>query len=327
MGDSTRKSKSSKKAKNSIGCLLLRPRRRANSEPPKGKRFEREKTCSSRTHKPRKIARDEAYREGKHSESDSGFLSFESVGSKRSNVSYPSINQISCYNEEREDDEEIQRSYIVGNERPGLFQDHSLEDQPDIVDLNDNSFPQFYQQDNRHFDSDRASLASSNVCVQCSCLPRIFKSRHQSTKESGADSSGSYSQRLDDSLFDLRGSNLLRTISDLRSSIAERSSRDKDQCFLKLVYSEHCCGDPRICSKEKFAALNAHLQTLVDCMPRSYCDCESSTNWNNYILNETGYISHRRNAVCETTNQSRETVCKAFCSFMTLKALLRYDLL
>ena len=326
MGDSTRKSRSSKKTKNSIGCLLLRrSRRRANSEPPKGKRFDREKTCSPRTLKPRKIPRDEGYPEARHSESDSGFLSFESIGSKRSNAFYLSMNQITRGNGDNED-RETQGDYIVGNEGRALYEDHSYEDQPDIVDLNDNSFPQLYQQ-NRHFGSDEGSLGSSNICVQCSCLPRIFKSRNPRIRESSANSTGSYSNRLEDSLFDLRGSNLLRTISDLRSSIAEGSNSDKDQCFLRLVYSEHCCVDPRICNKEKFAALNARLRTLVDCMPQSFCECESKTNWTNCILNETGYVSHRRNAVCETRDRSRETICKAFCSFMTLKALLRYDLL
>ena len=326
MGDATRKNKSAKKGKNSIGCLLLRrSRRRANSEPPKGKRFEREKASSPRTLKPRKIARDEAYPEARHSESDSGFLSLESVGSKRSNVSYTSMNQIN-QNSGAKEDRHLQSDCLVGRERPAVLDDHRYENQADIVDLNDNNFAQLYQQD-RRFNSDGVSLGSSNVCVRCFCLPRIFKSRNPSNRESNANSTGSYSQELDDSLFDLRGSNLLRTISDLRSSIAEGTSADKDQCFLKLVYSEHCCVDPGICNKEKFSALNAHLRTLVECMPRSFCECESKTNWTNYILNDTGYASHRRNAVCETSERSRETVCKAFCSFMTLKALLRYDLL
>ena len=323
MGDSTRKSRSTKKTKNSIGCLLLRrSRRRANSEPPKGKRFDREKTCSPRTLKPRKIPRDEAYSQARHSESDSGFLSFESIGSKRSNVFYPSVNHITRTNENKKDRD------IATYEAPVLFEDHGYENQAEIVDVNDNSFREFYQQ-GRQFDLDRLSLASSTVCVRCSCLPRFFKSRHanNSTGENSDNSTGSYSHKFEDSLFDLRGSSLLRTISDLRSSMTEGSNRDKERCFLKLVYSEHCCVDPRICNKEKFAALNSHLRTLVDCMPQSFCEYESKTSWTNCILNESGYVSQRRNAVCETTDRSRETVCKAFCSFMTLKALLRYDLL
>lgn len=330
MGDSTRKSKSAKKTKNSIGCLLLRrSMRRANSEPPKGKRFEREKTRSARTLKPRKIPRDEAYSEPRHSESDSGFLSFESIGSKRSNASYTSMNRMTKRSEVYSEvqDERSQSESLAGNEGPTSYDDNNRgfnDNEPDIVDLNDNNFAQCYQQ-NRLCDSDRVSVGTASVCLPCFCLPKIFKSRNSSNRGNKVNSTGSLTQKFEDSLFDLRGSSLLQTISDLRSSIAE--SDDKDQCFLKLVYNEHCCVDPGLCNKEKFAALNSHLRTLVDCMPRSFCECESKTNWTNYILNDAGYVSQRRNAVCETHDQQRETICKAFCSFMTLKALLRYDLL
>ena len=332
MGDASRKGRSAKKTKNSISCLLLRRnRRRASSEPPKGKRFDREKACSARTLKPRKIPRDEGYSEARNSESDSGFLSFESIGSKRSNVSSLSMNQYSGNfdNVEKENDERLQSGYFVGNDTPPLLErpdDDRGFDQPDIVDLNynlDNSFVQEQQ-----YDSDGVSIRSNGECVRCFCLPRIFKShnsRRNNTKRGS--SATSYSEKLDDSVFDLRGSSLLRTISDLRSSIAEGSRSEEEQCFLKLVYNEHRCVDPSFCKKAKFTTLNAHLRTLVDCMPQTYCECESKRTWTNYILDEIGYVPHRRNAVCETEDRTRETVCKAFCSFMTLKALLRYDLL
>lgn len=330
MGDATRKSKSSKKTKNSIGCLLLRrSRRRANSEPPKGRRSDREKTCSPSTLKPRKIARDDGYSETRNSESDSGFLSFESFESKRGSESYSSMHRMSRSSGVRKEDggEHLQGDYLAESERSAsLGDDRAFAYQPDIVDLNDNSFARCYQEE-REYNSDGVSLGSANVCLRCFCLPRLFKSRNPSNRGKKASSSDSFSQKLEDSLFDLRGSTLLRTISDLRSSIAEGPSTERDQCFLKLVYAEHCCVDPALCNKEKFAALNSHLRTLVDCMPRSFCDCESKTNWTSYVLNETGYVSQRRNAVCETYDRTRETACKAFCSFMTLKALLRYDLL
>ena len=333
MGDSSRKDRSIKKTKTSIGCLLLRKsRRRATSEPPKGKR---EKSCSPRTLKPRKIPRDDGYPEARTSESDSGFLSFESVGSKHSNVSNLLMSRENRSSgsiarlRKHEKDDHLKCDYDLGNDTPPLLEganEQRAYDEPDIVDLNDN-FGEFVEDDQRYKPDEIAIEPSGGICSQCGCLPRIFRLRGTQQNTNRASSAGSYTQKLEDSLFDLRGSDLLRTISDLRSSITEGSSCSEDQCFLKLVYNEHRCVDPSICHKAKFAALNAHLRTLVQCMPRSFCECESKRTWTNYILNEKGYMSQRRNAVCETKDRNREMINKAVCSYMTLKALLRYDLL
>ena len=325
MDDTARKERSNKKTKNGVGCLLLRrSRRRANSEPPKGKRHDRTTSCSPRTIKPSKMPRDKHYRTARNSESDSGFLSFESDGVKR-NEDVDNITK-SRNQQNQHENVEISLNDFENSRFEGENDGQSLTG-AEIVDLNDN-FGEFYDTD-KSYDSDSV-YDSNDICFRCSCMPRIFKSRSSSrgnnSKRLGSFNS-SQSRSLDKNPFDLRGSKILQTISDLQSVLPESDLVNKSKCFLNLVYSEHRCVDPAYCMKAKFSTLNAHLRTLIGCMPKSYCECESKAKWTNCIMNQAGYMSQRRNAICETADRSRQTVGRAFCSFMTLKALLRYELL
>ncbi len=330
MADCSRKDRSVKKSRNSVGCLLLRrSRRRANSEPPKAKRHDRQASCSSRTVKANKIAREERYRTARNSESDSGFLSFESDGVKRDEMG-ENVSVVQPLQHTDSQSDGLSKKFKLKNGRLSSYDQQNSDLQSiggaDIVNLNEN-YSDFYEND-LTYDSDSMSVDSTSICFRCRCMPRLFKSRNsrRSSNPKRTSSLGSQSLNSDESIFDLR-TNVLTKISDLQDAVTESEMIDKSQCFLNLIYSEHRCVDSDYCNKVKFAALNAHLRTLIDCMPKTHCDCESKVKWTNCILNQAGYISQRRNAICETTELSKKTVCRAVCNFMTLKALLRYDLL
>lgn len=326
MGDNSRSERGSNKGRSSVGCLLLRrSRRRANSEPPKGKRHDRQTSCSSRTLKPSKIPREERYRVAKNSESDSGFLSFESGGIKRDeHIESVSINH-QLHNPQ--DGEMSSQNFTTksGKRSTCTRKESNVPSfsEADMSDVTEN-LKDFYD-DDRLYDSDSLSIDSDDICLRCGCMPRIFKSHNSHRSSKRTRSIGSQTVNSDD-IFDLR-TKTLRKLSQLQNVVAESEIMGKSKCFINLVLSEHRCVDTAYCNKVKFAALNAHLRTLIDCMPKTHCDCESKIKFTNCILNRVGYISQRRNAICETNELSGETVCRAFCNFMTLKALLRYDLL
>ena len=321
MDESSGNERGGRRIRNGVRCLLLRrSRRRAHSEPPKAKRHERDRdtSFSPKTAKPRKIAREERYKTSRNSTSDSGFLSLESNGIELSDMTADDrtvrdentvIHYGTFRSETVSDDELTTREYRE-------FSSHFDEE---IVDLNEN-FDDISYENKKDNDPESFSVNSSSICFRCTCLPRLFGGRTRTrSRVSRIESSAASS-----SYFDYREDKLLKY---LRDNDTTSSASDDTRCFLNVLYNEHKCADPRNCNRKKLASLNAHLRNLMDCMPKSFCDCESTTNWDNSEPERAGYLTHRRNAVCETSEDTRTKFYEALCTFMTLKALVRYDLL
>ena len=101
---------------------------------------------------------------------------------------------------------------------------------------------------------------------------------------------------------------------------------DEPPCLLNLVFLDHKCRGFQSCRKTKYRNLNVHLRHLTTCMPQPFSESRESAKYQN-LSQKAPYLSRRRHAICETSEEMRALFCEALNSFLTLQAMVKYDFL
>lgn len=121
-----------------------------------------------------------------------------------------------------------------------------------------------------------------------------------------------------------------RTFSSNGSSVnisQDSGFEEEPPCLLNLVFLDHKCKGFQSCRKTKYRNLNVHLKHLISCMPQSFSDSPRENTKYNNLQKTPPYLSRRRHAICETSEEMRTIFCEALNSFLTLQAMVKYDFL
>lgn len=116
---------------------------------------------------------------------------------------------------------------------------------------------------------------------------------------------------------------------DLSISLSLDSGFDESPCLLNMIYDDHTCTKSTEACLKKHYTLNMHLKNLMSNMPKPFSDSEAIRHElsNSSGVKRNPYLSRRRNAICETSSDTKLKFCEALSAFLTLKAMAKYDFL
>lgn len=165
------------------------------------------------------------------------------------------------------------------------------------------------------------SPLSSNADSRSTCFSSLSTEVNSSSNRLSPTLGGSLSTTLGGSLS-ADGQSRAFSSENSSTNLSHDSGFDEPKCFINMIYQNHLCKGYYSCHKKDKASLNIHLKNLMNCMPRSGDQITDPLN------TSTGTcLSKRRNAICETSDDTKVKFYDALCAFMTLQAMAKYDFL